>query len=229
MTANARPQFVLYSPSAARLGALQAELAKVGEVVGSADLAQALEAARGHVLLIADAGVEDVFGAHVLQEVARALPPVPRVLLLVQQLMQYKRFKDAAALLEARAERHALRLPRQPPAPGAAGGPQRLQPVELWDLVSAFGRLLSETKALEPQQVVEDETPQAVYQDLVRERLRAGPRVQFRDLFTPPYHRVRLVGLFLAVLELIRRFEAVLEQDGLFGEIWLGRATTPAP
>jgi chromatin segregation and condensation protein Rec8/ScpA/Scc1 (kleisin family) len=34
------------------------------------------------------------------------------------------------------------------------------------------------------------------------------------------------VGLFLAVLELIRRFEAVLEQDGLFGEIYIGPAAS---
>jgi segregation and condensation protein A len=96
-----------------------------------------------------------------------------------------------------------------------------VQPVELWDLVSAFGRLLSETKALEPTAVVEDETPQQVYQDTVRDSLLSAPRVRFRDLFGPPYHRARLVGLFLAVLELMRRGEAVLEQDGLFGEIWI--------
>src|SRR5215831_18650612 len=42
---------------------------------------------------------------------------------LVRQLVQYKRFKDAAALLEARAEEQSQRLPRQPPAgPSAAPG-----------------------------------------------------------------------------------------------------------
>jgi segregation and condensation protein A len=103
-----------------------------------------------------------------------------------------------------------------------------VQPVELWDLVTAFGRLLSETKALEPQQVVADETPQHVYRDVVRAALAAGPRVRFRDLFTPPYHRVRLVGLFLAVLELIKQREVVLEQAEAFGDIWLS-AAPPAP
>jgi segregation and condensation protein A len=142
---------------------------------------------------------------------------------LVRQLVEYKKFKEAAARLETRAAEQQRRLPRQPVIqPTTPAGPPPVQPVELWDLVSAFGRLLSETKALEPQQVVEDDTPQHVYQELVQERIRAEQRVRFRDLFTPPYHRARLVGLFLAVLELIRRFEAVLEQDGLFGEIWLG-------
>jgi segregation and condensation protein A len=150
---------------------------------------------------------------------------------LVHQLIEYKKFKEAAARLESRAAEQQRRLPRQAVsylAPGESPGvklPPEVQPVELWDLVTAFGRLLNETKALEPTAVVEDDTPQQVYQDTVRDSLQIGGRVRFRDLFTPPYHRVRLVGLFLAILELIRRFEAVLEQDGIFGEIWLA----PAP
>jgi len=149
---------------------------------------------------------------------------------LVRQLVEYKKFKEAAARLETRAAEQQRRLPRQPVAqPTAPAGPPAVQPVELWDLVSAFGRLLSETRALEPTAVVEDETPQQVYQDLVRETIRTSGRVPFRDLFSPPYHRARLVGLFLAVLELIRRFEAVLEQDGLFGEIYVGPATRDGP
>src|SRR5205823_11257168 len=59
---------------------------------------------------------------------------------LVRQLIEYKKFKDAAALLEAQAERQSLRLPRLPVAPTSAPDPSRqpLQQVELWDLVSAF-------------------------------------------------------------------------------------------
>ena len=144
---------------------------------------------------------------------------------LVKQLVEYKKFKEAAARLEERADARQRRLPRQPvDAPAGPSGPPPVQAVELWDLVSAFGRLLSETQALQPRQVVVDETPLSVYVDAIRARLASAPRVPFRELFTPPHHRARLVGLFLAVLELIRRFEAVLEQDGMFGEIWLGPA-----
>jgi segregation and condensation protein A len=51
--------------------------------------------------------------------------------------------------------------------------------------------------------------------------LTSEPRVRFRDLFTPPYQRTRLVGLFLAVLELIKLREVMLEQPEMFGDIWL--------
>src|SRR5439155_12476470 len=124
---------------------------------------------------------------------------------VVKQLVEYKKFKEAAARLEERADARQRRLPRQPVEPTAGpSGPPPVQAVELWDLVSAFGRLLSETQALQPRQVVVDETPLSVYLDTIRARLAAAPRVPFRELFTPPHHRARLVGLFLALLELIK-------------------------
>jgi segregation and condensation protein A len=141
---------------------------------------------------------------------------------LVKQLVEYKKFKEAAALLEARAAESQQRWPRRAiPEPAGPGALPAVQAVELWDLVSTFGRLLSETQALEPARSIADETPQSVYQEQMRQRLAGQPRVPFRDLFTPPYYRARLVGLFLALLELIRSGDVKLEQDGLYGEIWI--------
>src|SRR4051794_38227205 len=70
---------------------------------------------------------------------------------LVRQLLQYKRYKEASSVLEGWAERQARRLPRLPVAgPPQKAGPPALKPVELWDLVSAFGRLMRETMASQP-------------------------------------------------------------------------------
>src|SRR5258708_17776995 len=124
---------------------------------------------------------------------------------LVKQLVEYRKFKDAAAVLEGRAEEQSSRFVREAPAePEQLGAPPPLRPVELWDLVSAFGRLLRDAAALQPTPIIVDDTPQAVLQSQIRMRLRREPRIPFRDLFQPPYNRGRLIGLFLAVLELIR-------------------------
>jgi segregation and condensation protein A len=139
----------------------------------------------------------------------------------VLQLLQYKRFKEAAALLESRAERQAQRLARQaPPAPRSPAAPA-LRPVELWDLVSAFGRLLRETLANEPQAIVVDQTPLHVYTEQIVERLRREGPLTLSALFVPPRTRGRLVGLFLAILELTKTRRVVPEQPEAFGEIWL--------
>ena len=140
---------------------------------------------------------------------------------MVRQLLQYKQFKEAAAALDTRAEEQALRLPRVPLPGPAAAQTTTLQPVELWDLVSAFGRLMRETLANQPVNVIIDQTPLHVHMEIVLQRLRADGRAPLSALFTPPFSRSRLVGLFLAILELTRRDRIAAEQSDLFGDIWL--------
>jgi segregation and condensation protein A len=141
---------------------------------------------------------------------------------LVKQLLEYRKIKDAAAALEERAEAQGTRVPRQEPPEPAAPGVQRVRPVELWDLVSAFARLMRETQALQPATIAVDDTPQYVHEAHITGRVRAEGRVRFRDVFTPPYHKARLIGIFLAVLEVIRNHGIGLDQpDGEGGDIWL--------
>jgi segregation and condensation protein A len=142
---------------------------------------------------------------------------------LVRQLLEYKRFKDAAALLEAQAEQQSRRLTRQPSPTSFTPTAPALRPVELWDLVSAFGRLMRETLALQPQSIVLDFTPIHVYMEQILARLEQEQRLPFSALFIPPHTRGRLVGLFLAALELTKGRQIVPEQPDVFGEIWLSR------
>lgn len=140
---------------------------------------------------------------------------------LVKQLLEYRRFKDAAAALERQAESHGTRMTRIPPYEPTANGTPPVRPVELWDLVSAFARLMRETQGLQPKTITIDDTPQEVYERQILERVQAGTRVNFRDVFTAPWTKMRLIGLFLAILELIKNHAIELEQLEPFGEIWL--------
>ena len=117
---------------------------------------------------------------------AEAEPDDPRKE-LVRQLVEYRKTKDAAGHLDRLAEERQFHVPRvgAPDDDEGATSP-RLRRVELWDLVSAFGRLVRETQALQPRHLVVDETPQRVYQDLVRASCGPAGRVAFRDLFDPP-------------------------------------------
>jgi segregation and condensation protein A len=183
-------------------------------------------------------GVGDflVMAATLMEIKSRMLLPRPEELAedvedprleLVRQLLEYKKFKDAAALLDAQAERQMERMARLPleipPPPDLAQQP--LQRVELWDLVSAFGRLMRETAALAPKQIVMDETPIQVHMERILGLIQERGRVPFAHVFTPPHTRGRLLGLFLAILELIKSRRIWAEQPDLFGPIWL----VPAP
>lgn len=140
---------------------------------------------------------------------------------LVRQLVEYRKTKEAAGHLDRLAEERQFHVPRVPPDDEEGATSPRLRAVELWDLVSAFGRLVRETESLQPLHLVEDETPQAAYVDLVRAKLRNGRPVAFRDLFEPPLSRRRLIGVFLALLELIKLAEVTFEQSEEFGPIWV--------
>ena len=98
---------------------------------------------------------------------------------LVKQLIEYKKYKEAAALLEEHAERQQTRMPRVPselPTPPDLAE-QPLRKVELWDLVSAFGRLMRETAALQPSQITMDETPIHTHMDRIVELLKKHERL----------------------------------------------------
>jgi segregation and condensation protein A len=151
---------------------------------------------------------------------AEAEPDDPRKE-LVRQLVEYRKTKDAAGHLDQLAEERQFHVPRVAPDDDEGATSPRLRRVELWDLVSAFGRLVRETEALQPLHLIEDETPQAAYLDLVRAKLRAGRPVPFRALFDPPLTRRRLIGIFLALLELTKLAEVTFDQPEPFGDIWV--------
>ena len=176
-----------------------------------------------------------VTAATLLELKARALLPAPPAAdpavpaaadprrELVKQLLEYRQFKDAAALLEDRAERHNTRLPRLAPPADPAAGPSTpaVRPVELWDLVSAFARLMRETELVPVTTVQVDDTPQHVHEERVLAAVRAAGRLTLRDLFTPPHTKARLIGLFLAILELVKRQSVRLELADPFAELWV--------
>jgi segregation and condensation protein A len=144
---------------------------------------------------------------------------------LVERLLEYKRYKDAAALLEERGREWQLRLARRADdlSDGVRDPSQEpVHDVELWDLVTAFGRVMREKGgAAKPARIVHDETPIETYMRLIEARLAAESRVAFSSLFSAEMTRSQLAGIFLALLELIRNSLACAEQTELFGEIWI--------
>jgi segregation and condensation protein A len=140
---------------------------------------------------------------------------------LVKQLLEYRKIKDAAASLEERAEQQGTRIARLELPELGSPGEQKVRSVELWDLVSAFARLMRETQSLQTATIAVDDTPQHVYEAQLAERVRKEGRVKFRDAFTPPYHKARLIGIFLAILELVRKHDFGLDQPESDEEIWL--------
>ena len=143
---------------------------------------------------------------------------------LVRRLLEYKKYRDAASILEERGrswQQRYARLSNDVPRHERDMAGEPIQEVELWDLVSAFGRIMRETDAARPSSIVYDDTPIHIYMSRIHARLIEAGRLSFHDLFEPGMHKSTLVGIFLAVLELVRHHRVRVEQNALFGEIWI--------
>jgi segregation and condensation protein A len=143
---------------------------------------------------------------------------------LVRRLLEYKKYRDAASMLEERGRDWQQRYPRlSTDVPRMERDPagEPIREVELWDLVNAFGRIMRETDAARPSNIVYDDTPIHVYMSRIHARLAQAGRLSFHDLFERGMHKSTMVGIFMAVLELVRHHRVRLEQNSLFGEIWI--------
>jgi len=143
---------------------------------------------------------------------------------LVARLIEYKRYRDAAAALEEHAAAWQERFPRladDRPGSGKDLAADRLKEVELWDLVSALVRVLKKKEVERTSRIRYDETPISVYIERISARVRGEGRTPFSAFFEHANDRSRIVGVFLAVLELLRNHAFRAEQPVDFGEIWI--------
>jgi segregation and condensation protein A len=151
---------------------------------------------------------------------------------LIRQLLEYKRFKDAANMLAASAEEQGDRFARpdtvieqfKPNAEPAID----LDQVSVWNLLEAFDAIMEATGAKYDISHIIDDTPIDLYQIEILHRLQKEGQMNFERIFEPRNSRLVLVGLFLAILELIRSQLIWVEQNQETGKISL-RATTDVP
>jgi segregation and condensation protein A len=143
---------------------------------------------------------------------------------LVRRLLEYKKYKDAAIVLEEKGRQwrhHYTRRVRALPERPLDTIQQPIQEVELWDLVSAFGRVMRQCDVAQTTEIRPDDLPIEVYMERIRIELAKKPKIPFEDLFEGEMTRMQLVGMFLALLELMRYEKVEVQQQQLFGPIWV--------
>ncbi|HEY8668092.1 MAG TPA: segregation/condensation protein A [Tepidisphaeraceae bacterium] len=149
---------------------------------------------------------------------------------LVKQLLEYKRFKDTASALERQQHTHQERFARYPaPLPGQASDeppPVDLEEVQVWDLLGAFSRLMKEVGGRKKfHEVTYDDTPIDLHAADIEDRLKRDHKLTLRDLIVGRKSRSEMIGVFLALLELIREKKILVSQPEALGELEI----VPAP
>ncbi len=149
---------------------------------------------------------------------------------LIRQLVEYKKFKDAAAQLQALEARQENVFPRVPPRLEFESETSARQEASIFNLVSAVSAVLQRLGQRGDQRdIFEDKwTVSEKIQHLMR-ALGEQAQLRFSDLFAGVASRSEIVVTFLALLELIRLKQLVAVQEEPFGEILIRRAPAGAP
>ncbi len=147
---------------------------------------------------------------------------------LVRRLLEYKAFKEAAERLRGfEGQRSAVftRLAAAPEIDG--GGDSPFFEVSLFDLISAFSKVLKGLPKTSVHEVVKDEFTVADKVHEIFHRLMKEPVIYFSALFKAARNKSELITTFLALLELIRLREIRITQGDHFGEIEISRNVKP--
>jgi len=145
---------------------------------------------------------------------------------LIRRLLEYKRYRDLARQLETRADRRA----RQ--APLVLVQPSHLQDQDdedlldlgslgVWDLTSAFAKLLEEIGQQGPMNIEVEKRDVSYYTRRLLDTFKRDKEVRFSDVFVRTEGRYGLIGTLIALLEMMKQGYLRASQDHCFDEIHL--------
>jgi segregation and condensation protein A len=142
---------------------------------------------------------------------------------LVERLLEYQRYREAAAKLGERAL-----LGRDVFAAAGEPVPEEQTPsapfeVSIFDLVSAMAAVLTRLGDRTPRRIELRDIPVAQCIPRILAALGEGERVEFTTLFEDLADRPLMIATFMALLELIRRGAVRAWQEDRQGPILLGR------
>lgn len=141
---------------------------------------------------------------------------------LVQQLLEYQRYREAALTLGARPLLLRDVFRREPEVPVRDEGEGiRLRDVSLADLLEAFREVLERATRESFHEIIHEEISVAECVQVILGRLEVDGALRFRDLFAGAPSRRRLVATFLALLELVKGQAVRACQEEEYGEILL--------
>lgn len=154
---------------------------------------------------------------------------------LIRQLVEYKKFKDAAAQLQSLEARQENVFPRVPgkldlAALGGGGATATTPPkpdVSIFDLLNAVNTVLQRFKQRtgDAREIFEDKWTVSEKIESIHKILAERGSVKFSELFESAANRSEVVCTFLALLELIRLKQLVCTQPEPFAEIEISLAT----
>jgi len=148
---------------------------------------------------------------------------------LIRQLVEYKKFKDAAAQLSELEDRQGAVFPRVPGKLEFESEPPARNEASIFDLINAVNSVLQRfNQRLDQRDIFEDKWTVSEKIEYLMRILGERARMRFSELFAGVTSRSEVVVTFLALLELIRLKYLTAVQTEAFGEIEIRLSMAPA-
>lgn len=142
---------------------------------------------------------------------------------LIRQLIEYKKFKEAASQLQVRQlEQESMFVRQGNGSEFAIHAPLRMGEVGIFQLINAFQAVIKRVEAREDlREIFGEHYTVSDKIEWILQRVRDGVPLRFSELFVAAASRVEVVVTFLALLELIRLRQVRASQADPFAEIEL--------
>jgi len=142
---------------------------------------------------------------------------------LIRQLVEYKKFKDAASDFRQLELAQEDVFPRNPPKPDFPV--QKIKgSVSVFDLLGAVNRILERIDSREEREIVADRWTVSEKIEQIHQEIQKRERFKFSELFEDALSRSEVVATFLALLELIKLKVIVVEQPDTYADIDICKA-----
>jgi segregation and condensation protein A len=144
---------------------------------------------------------------------------------LIRQLIEYKKFKDAASFLQKRQLQMEHVYPATPEVPDMQkeAEPGGLPELGIFDLIRAFQKVLARFEKVDLREIADDHFTVADKIEYLLSAVTPGTQIAFMNLFAAATTREEVIVTFVAMLELIKLRQFRVNQDHLLGEITLFR------
>jgi len=145
---------------------------------------------------------------------------------LIRQLIEYKKFKEAAGQLHLRELEQERIFAREGSGAAATDFPLQLAEVGIFQLINAFQTVIKRIEAREDvREIFGEHFTVSEKIEVILRRVAEGASVRFSELFSEAVSRVEVVVTFLALLELIRLKQVRAIQKNVFEEIEIASVT----
>jgi len=147
---------------------------------------------------------------------------------LVQRLLEFQRYKEAAGILHQQAQIRAAQWTRPDAVlPRFDDAGEEMLEAGLYDLIAAFKELLDRRKALLAHDIEREGPPVEQRMEELLAMIREGESLEFLELFATLDSKGEMIVTFLALLELVRLKRVRVYQRGMFGSIRVFRPVGP--